>query len=574
MIGDLQAVLPATSFVPFQCSRLVRPHVLWKNPDRAMDVDLSEHAYCIPLPHEPLSAYAPETRTYYAERYGSEGSGLNGGGGRCGLIGSVQIKGIGATPVVGAKSDFWHSHGAAALAEGIREALWGEVCNVSLPHGAARVHGLIATGTTCPYDHAQEGHGTAERILILRQSTLRPAHYMRAIGFVPKGQGFDGQATDTVRTRMAVASFAAAFRTQSTLFDGSNAEAINDGLVNMVVRIAEQLSSARAKRIMHGALSCSNICIDGSYVDFGTITTLSDYGRIIVARHFPDLWKQASTLMKALGDLMFYLKKYLPPNESRQLISNDCLANLLYFKLDQRLAVEYVKLVGVPTQWVTHVEAATIRALYDCFQSIVASGNREPFKLSPDHVSTMPDPMGAYSLNRLIRCASVCASQQAMNALLKPQLLDARLREQFCKAVWEVRESVVVRIEEKEKPWARFLILLNALRLNSPFSELYRPNLDKTIAEAGACPSEIERLIYKMIRQAKSLLSDASGLDVDLSGVVSPGFDRSTHVMRCASGLHSRSDVLRVFDDWDTNRLTPDELGRARCYAAELFGSV
>ena len=85
--------------------------------------------------------FSPQQKVFLGERYGGEGLGVHGGGVRCGVAGVHQVKGIGRNPLVGDSPDFWHSHGGASLAEGLYEAVWGEVLQRALPHAVQVARG-------------------------------------------------------------------------------------------------------------------------------------------------------------------------------------------------------------------------------------------------------------------------------------------------------------------------------------------------------------------------------------------------------------------------------------------------
>ncbi len=502
--------LPPATFVPFQARRLANPQMLWTNSTLPQTVDLAGHAYCVPLADEPEDAYQEASSIYWAERYGGDGLAGNGGGARCGLSGDVQIKGIGPTPVAGAKTEFWYAHGAASLEEGIREALWGEVCQIALPHGSARIHGLVATDTECLYN-AHCGAQTARRTLIVRTPSVRPAHFMRAIYFWPHPAHFAEQPSDTERTRLAIQSMDGTFSRLFDLGDESPIVRINHGLLEMVRRFARQIGAARAKRIMHGALNCSNICVDGSWLDYGTISTVSDHGRIIVAAHNPDQWTQHSPLIRTCSELHFYLGKFLPKMMSMQLVELRVLLETFDRALAESLAREYVKLLGVPDGKIDHIDKALLERMYRCLHAIVACGNGEPFKLAPQHVPDMPDRMGAYSLSEIIRTACWCRDVGNMQTRLRPLLQDDVLRAAFCENFDLLRTHVINMYALAERPYARLFMTLDAMRLNTRFEELYRPELDRSIQEVIRGERPLGDHLDSIIKKARRILSDASG---------------------------------------------------------------
>ena len=146
------AYLPVTSFVPFEARRCKEPCEFWKNEKQSdPNFDLTEFAISSPLSGEASTSHHAEQLELLADRYGGDGIRNHGGGVRCAIWRGMQIKGVGAN-ILGSnkQTDFFHSYGGASLQEGIRDSLWGEVCNVALPYGGVRVAGLVGTGTVIP----------------------------------------------------------------------------------------------------------------------------------------------------------------------------------------------------------------------------------------------------------------------------------------------------------------------------------------------------------------------------------------------------------------------------------------
>ena len=178
---SLVGTLPPECFVPFYANKARLPTIIWRNPELP-GLSLEHHAYFAPLADDELGSYETTTRSFLGERYGGDGLGANGGGVRCGLAGGVQVKGIGKNALAGSGTNFFHAYGGATLNEAILEAIWGEVCHLALPFGGVRALGILGTGTRVPLRYPKAGEDTTTaRALLVRESPLRPAHYMRAI---------------------------------------------------------------------------------------------------------------------------------------------------------------------------------------------------------------------------------------------------------------------------------------------------------------------------------------------------------------------------------------------------------
>ncbi len=470
--------LPTSSLVPFQTRKLAAPQLLWRHSELARELDFSDYGYCAPHEDDPEEAYLPQQKEFFSERYGGRGVGSNGGGARCGWDGAVQVKGIGRNSLVGRGSDFWHMHGGANLQEGIREALWGEICHGVLPHGGVRVLGLIATGTQSYFE--RDIQHRLPRVLILRQAALRPAHYMRAINFSPVDSVLGCGMADAQRTRDAIREIDLGLapllgRQPKRRHDP---EFINAALLEMARRFAAQVAAARAKRMPHGAINCSNIALDGRYLDYGTISTISDYGRIVTARGNPDLWHQHGSLQQTFVNLLFYLRNYLPGDGGRAILGAEQLQRAFTQHFEQRLALEFVKLSGIPEQSLVRLDPTLLRDFGLCLGQIIARGNKEPFKLPQ-----MPAQMGAFHVNSILQTACLCKNEAQMREALPPLLDDERLRNMLAFCFSRLRKAYLSTCSGSRRPAASLFIALNCLRVNTCLPQLYHPHLETTLVE-------------------------------------------------------------------------------------------
>lgn len=256
---------------------------------------------------------ARPTRTFFADRYGGIGVGRNGGGARCAADGPWQVKGIGLNPLAGVDNDGrFLRQGTATLAECVLEMLWSEIFHHALPYGSTRVRAVIATGAPGPADAAPH-----DRVLALsvREAAWRPAHFQRAVYFRPAAGLERAIPSDTERVRAAIARLPALL---SAMVDASGAGSVETGplgrlatgLAEMTRRFAEQMAAAAAKRLMHGTLTASNICLDGRWIDFSTASALPGYAARIM--RFPNILQEYKLLKEPLAELRYYIGKYYP----------------------------------------------------------------------------------------------------------------------------------------------------------------------------------------------------------------------------------------------------------------------
>jgi hypothetical protein len=552
---DNASVLPGTSFVPFTAYRVARPTAAWRNDEATQMADPLEHAFCLPLDGEPTSVCPDQPKTYYAERYGGRGMSGNGGAGRCGTLGAVQIKGVGRTPLVGPGGDAEHSYGGASLQEAVREALGGEVCQIALPFGSVRVLGIILTDTQVPnFWPGDTGAEATPRALIVREAAIRPAHFMRASHFRLQGRL---AVTDVQRVRAAVACLPGVAR---NLFDGSpetsrGSLGLRDCLMEMSRRFGAQLAAAQAKRLVHGALAPQNIALDGRWLDYGTLTPSSDYGRLWVSRGNPaDSWRQFTCLLDTFYGLAFHARKYLMPSAVADLPRAEELVQEYLRTLAARLHCEFAKLTGIPETVLRGVSPAPLERFCACVQKIIARGNRIPFVPYAD----MPVRMGQFHLNTLLREAGLCGGPEEMDVALAPCLSDMSLRKELVESYWPLRAAYAQASAGLPDNGHTYLAL-NAIRVNTVVEELLRPKLDKRIDELVASGRSVSDFIASLVKEAKTFLADPIDdfirLDALLDGRAALSVSRRSAAERHEElGRVLRALAMRRFDCGEQRR--------------------
>jgi hypothetical protein len=341
-------LLPWQTFFSFEALRVAKPVLAWINDVDSSEDYLRRYSYCIPLSNEPPELYINSRVAMLAERYGGDGIGVNGGGVRCGNIHGRQIKGVGRTDLAGIGEGYWHSYGGATLHEALRETIWGEVFNKALPFGAITVEAIIVvSGSELELHYpTSDGNTKSYRALMVRPQFIRPAHYLRATLFHPSPEFKASNPNDTERTRAAIKSLHLCL---IQTLDANKGRSIIDLLTETYQRFAIQIATARAKRLFHGALSPSNISLDGRFLDFGMSSSVSDFGRVVIARGCPDAWLQHSLLAISIYDLVFFIRKY-SNNVFDPVKTSTSIINTFQATLDYRFSVEILKLTGIPNR--------------------------------------------------------------------------------------------------------------------------------------------------------------------------------------------------------------------------------
>lgn len=302
---EVKENLNSQSFVAVKAKRLKHAQVLWVNIEllREMGIEvpaegltegfeqkiLDALAFEIPGEGSSPDEFLDKEKTFYADIYGGTGVGEALGSGRAAAAGLFQIKGIGRTPLADAKArlrdysrnlswfglfsriwDFFsadqHSHGGATLREAMAEAAWGEILHRELPFGANRVVAIIGTSQAI-------GASRLPRALIVRQNSLRPAHYIRSSNVKSGGRGRELKRVQDLIENLA----------QLPVVDSKASQGPRLGRVvrRIVDRIGRKYGTEYATGFFHGATSPSNIDIRGAGLDHGPMTAIDGFTKAI-----------------------------------------------------------------------------------------------------------------------------------------------------------------------------------------------------------------------------------------------------------------------------------------------------
>lgn len=388
------AVLPRSSYVSVIARRLENARLVYAN-EQLIDPSrvIAEYAFAVPTELEPADAYGKEHREFWADRYGGDGIGVNGGSGRSAQDDWFQLKGIGRTPLLGrgvSDDSFWHSHGGISLVDAIQEAVWGEVFARALPHGASRVAAIIATGTDCWYE-VDGSRSRAPRALILRQIAVRPAHFMRAVYFT-RATG-DLHVSDTERVRCAVRSLTTVFKQLGMVGQGSETDVLGSGLLVMVERLGMQIAHAQVRRLMHGAISPSNVGLDGRWVDFGTATQLPTFANTKsrgAPRQFATLWQEQDRVKAFIDPLCFYLNKYSTLATYKARIAPELLARHFDSSYATSRNQALVGMLGLPfNKLVRAAKSSALEEFSAALATLLRAGHGAPVESRWDDTSSL-----------------------------------------------------------------------------------------------------------------------------------------------------------------------------------------
>ncbi len=267
-------VLGAASFAEFPVVQYPGT-VVWCNFDLARELgfDVPQTNQLTPELHDQLiaslslRALTPKENvnghkvlTMYADKYGGDGVTPALGAGRAGFLsdGNLYVKGIGFTPLFrhNDKDDFVHSHGGVHFEDCLSEAIFGEVNENLFTLGSTRIVAIIDQGM-----HVTEPSGRRRHIALAVRvgPQLRPGHLLarRARGSQSPLEMFVSMATAT----------------KQIVSNGSGEPDIAATMLRVIDDHARAAAESFRWRMIHGALSPSNMELSGAMLDLPTQST-------------------------------------------------------------------------------------------------------------------------------------------------------------------------------------------------------------------------------------------------------------------------------------------------------------
>jgi hypothetical protein len=475
------ALLPPSSLIEVETRRLARAEIVWQDGTDVVD---PTQVYCRPQRYEADDLYETETRVEWADRYGGTGTGAAGGSGRCTALNGLQTKGVGVTPLVAPVADPFHASGTMMLFEAATEALFAGVYQASLPFGAVAVHAVILTGGRYSQPLGDDADARCVRSLAIRPFVPRPAHFMRNFmypdGNRAAGPTAHGITVDCWRTEQAMACLATNFKTSLTLSASENDEMalLDAGLRELTRRLAWQCAAGFAKRLPHGTLSCSNIALNGAYLDFGVSNFLPSYRRLCWA-HGQEPWTEAMWPLRTVLSLRQQLDKYRPLILGGAIVSCDDLTEEYGRHFQQRLAIEMAKMAGLTEDMASACPAELLRTWLKAMRSTWTRGAQERFvtdsgRLADGRAAPPPRQLGRFDLNAILAAAGPCGDAESMDRALAPLLGDPTLRREFVNAASEVRRWLRNLVEPEGSSNLDAYLARQALRKNADLPALKR----------------------------------------------------------------------------------------------------
>lgn len=299
---------------PFVAEHALDAKCVWFNSDQLV---LDDKVPNLPKALEQLAFIAKPNRFFtqiptateskielYAEHYGGFGIGHNGGGARCGNLGRFQLKGVGVTPVVGLHDNLYNSSGMYPLYEAITEAANYRIFSNLLPIGIAHSYGILAIGETPFFLTAEEPSrvqdGASKLAIGIKEACVRIGHFLPAGNYVPHPRYKQQIISDANRAKKCNQSLYSVLR-KTRQFESF--------IFKFVKNCACQFAYARMARIIHGAVSPSNLTIEGRWLDLTNATVVPNGIQVQIGTNIHSL-SEKDAAIPILRELLYSLSKY------------------------------------------------------------------------------------------------------------------------------------------------------------------------------------------------------------------------------------------------------------------------
>lgn len=418
------------SYIPVTTQKLAHPSLVYVDVAQQKLSPLSEKfllqkwGWAVRTENEPQEAYLSDYRLHTASFYGGNGMNGNIGDGRTSIRGDENFKGIGPTGMVNPHSEAGHTSGTLKIDHAIVEAIWSKLLDLELPYGANRVRGIVGTGTI----ENRDGH-PGQRVVIVRDDFLRPAHFITN-ETSPKVNRIE---IDRERVRKAILNLPEALP-QPTRGPHAidKATKLKFGLNEFIDRFAIQASYMWSHSLYHGAMSPSNITLQGAAADFGTFQALAGYPSVqLLSDCAPngDYSEELQVLKEFHTELISN-----SPAEWMSVIGT-LEAWTERFKKTYELDVEkqMLSLSGAISELIDPLAHTTeSHQLASILIQIAKAGNEEVIQT---WLKPLPFETGTYSLPRILESlASTQLLERELQVSLESEIADANLRSELAKA--------------------------------------------------------------------------------------------------------------------------------------------
>lgn len=288
------------SFLQLHATRITNARLFWINkkcmPDMIAAMGLGPGKDC---EFEILNRYAlsltednVHSRKVNADYYGSSGITYFGGSGRAVSFDGIQIKGVGATPLISIYTNWFHSNGNVFLTEAIREAVYSTVMDHEFPFGTVPIWAII----DCDELISMPNGKTQSRALIIRPFVARPCHVERALAFGHSKESFHRtfHLKDILRVKEWIPLAFPNERVVETL----------------AARLGAQCAHAHIFHWYHGGWFSSTTDTNGRLIDFGSTRNIESWLSTNYEPGEPPFGSELEYCARTIKSILTMLKRY------------------------------------------------------------------------------------------------------------------------------------------------------------------------------------------------------------------------------------------------------------------------
>ncbi len=513
--------LGRSSYIPVVTQKLAHPKLVYADlaPAKTTRLDtrslLDKWGWAVRTVNEPQTAYLPATRIQSASFYGGNGMNGNIGDGRTSVDGDENFKGIGPTGMVNPYTEEGHNSGTLKIDHAILEAVWSKLLDLELPFGANRVRGILGTGTV----EDRDGY-PGLRVLIVRDDFLRPAHFITNETSSKVGRS----GLDSARVSQAILNLPQALPMPADFKSLDPRARLNAGLKEFIDRLAIQTAYTWSHSMYHGAMSPSNVTLQGAAADFGTFQALGGYPSVqLLSDCAPN--GDFSEEIQVLKEFHESLIGHSNPNWKLAIGSFESWTARFRQTYQSQVEKEMLILSGAFPELVDSLQkSAETHQLADSLLAVAKAGNEQ---VTQTWVSPLKFETGSYNLPRILeKLASSPLSVISLEKALHLEISDTRLRwqlaqsyQRYFKRMNEASASVGITASAAQ------IYRLEAVKIrNRKMTELFRtPELQKQLDllvqnyTRDADESKIRSFIEQKVNLSRRNFKDAAPYTVVLS---------------------------------------------------------
>ncbi len=477
----------------------------------------------------------------YADKYGGDGVRPALGAARAGFLpyGNLYIKGIGFTPLFrNDPKDFVHSHGGVHMDDCLCEAVFGEVNENLFTLGSTRAVAVIDQGR-----HVTFPSGERKPIaLIVRTGTqLRPAHLL-----ITHPQN-NSLLEKFVRMTRATGQLV----THRDAATGADLPDLRATMLRVIDDHARTAAEQFRWRMIHGALSSSNMELSGAMLDLPT-QSAQPRTAPVRALDFPDSVFGREHIERAsrLAPVYRKLVRSIPqPDRQRLKAKHIDFCGEMCKAYDRHLQVKLLCAVGLKTELAAHLQAEQAdlaRRFMDLILRMAALKNQGGASVSRSLVESVSGldvfnllscfPRKYFAAPRAGHAADIRA---ALKPIIKgnPHQVAHKLRivevliEEFAALYGELMRACESHAKEYygDLPCMRSSIKARAAFENQPLDALYSKRLFeelnksvaayKTTGDARVIQEAVDRRIRVSLRSVEGLLFQGEARSIAGGGI-------------------------------------------------------